>query len=109
MKPPKKLALGGLTYDVVTDPARIRREEHDAKCHLLGLTTAHKQMMHLCPDQPPGLQRVTLLHETLHVLLTDLALEEEQEELIVRIIARGLTDALRSNPQLTAFLTEKDA
>lgn len=106
---PKKLRLGPFTYEVTTDVRRLRLAENEEGCFLYGRSQYATQVINIDDSAAPDRQRVTLIHEILHTYLWDLDLPKETEELVCRIASNGLTDALRSNPALVAYLTEKNA
>jgi hypothetical protein len=75
-----------------------------------GRTRINHLQMYVDSTIPLPQQRVTTLHEVLHAVIAMLGLiagddAETVEERVVEQIATPLLDVLRSNPELTEWLT----
>jgi hypothetical protein len=65
----------------------------------------HGVQIELDATQPPGVVAVdTVLHECLHGILRCAGWPRKEEEKIVAAIATGITQLLRDNPQLLAWM-----
>ena len=65
--------------------------------------------INISPDAHDLVARSTLLHECLHAVVSDSGLKprwDEDEELYVSVLERGLFNLLRDNPALVEYLTE---
>lgn len=102
MRPPGRIKLGGQTWTVIT-------RAFDGDLNLYGRTRARQALIQLDPDQSATQARDTMLHELLHACVsnTPLNLSDEDEERVVRGITPWLLAALRDNPRLVAYLTER--
>ena len=58
----------------------------------------------LYEDLPPIMMIETLLHECLHGVLENMALEEEDEELLVETLSRAMVAGILDNPVLTRLI-----
>ena len=106
---PEALMIGPHCYEVRTDDRTLRdlRSDSDTgRCRPDDLT------IDVDPDHPLTIIAETLLHEALHACIAQAGLigvlaecEDELEERIVLTVSPVLLDALRSNPELVAFLT----
>jgi hypothetical protein len=107
VKLPRKLTIDGVTF-------RVRYHERRAAKPMPGgypeAGKYHRKRREIViwHGMPIELDRDTLLHELLHLLLDladDCALTDAQEEMAVTLIAPWLLRVLRDNPKLVAFLT----
>jgi hypothetical protein len=105
--PPHVLEIGGQPWRVeyvhgdsagVTETAEV------------GLTIGHKRLIKLDEDQAHPALLDTMLHEVLHAITIMTGLREELgkelDEKVVNRISPVLLDAIRSNAQLVAWLTD---
>lgn len=104
VNPPAHVDLGGHRYTVRCDDdtAKLLREE-EAR----GDSRPDRLLIRLDVDRPHTAVAETLLHETLHCAwsLTSLRQDDIDEEKVVAGLAPILLEALRRNPDLTAYLT----
>ena len=104
---PKTIHVGPL--DVAVKADRTRSE--DAKAN--GFCDVDELLIVIDPKQPPSLARQTLLHEVLHIASfmagiqkePALVVDDAAEERLVHTLTPWLLSALRSNPDLIAYLT----
>lgn len=105
---PKFIDVGPYRYTVTTDELTRQRAQEASQSSLLGQTDHDRLIMILKSDQPNGLMRDTLLHETLHLVtgITGVAFESglDKEELLVRRLSPILLEVLRRNPDLVTYL-----
>lgn len=104
MSVPKKLQLGHVTYDVVTDETQVAAIQLEVKEILYGYLQPRHQKLYINPNQGPDQMRDTVLHEVTHEAFPYGLVDEEIEEQIVRAVATNLLDYLRRNPKLVEFL-----
>lgn len=110
MKPPASIKVGPFDYTVLTDKTTCEQ----AVC-VYGQTMASRGTILLNPEQAPSQMRDTLLHEILHAAVDAASLSvgesapinDATEEQIVRALSPWILQAIRDNPRLVAFLTEK--
>lgn len=109
MKRPRRVEVGPFRFRVRWS----RKATHAAACAdgdlVLGSCSHRTETITVDPDQTPGMQRDTLLHECLHAVLgnSGAQLEDDEEERLVRTLSPLLLDLLRRNPTLVRFLLEE--
>jgi len=110
MRPPSKVQVGPLSYDVV-----LVATDHPAVSDCAGRTERGAQNIWIDRQTGPDQLRETVLHEVLHTVwgLAGLQMdiddvgEDSQGEKIINRVTPLLLDVLRRNPRLVAYLTEK--
>jgi hypothetical protein len=109
MMRPTRLQIGPHPYTVrfADDPTAVKQamhpEEHVSE-GLLGFASHQKNQIVVGTMLAPSQQRDTLLHEVLHSLLVQIAMDNER---LVWRLAPTLLDFMRRNPRAVDFLTEK--
>lgn len=94
---PRKLRVGAFTYTVGR-----------AKAPDLGHTDSDDLHINVSPDAHDLVAKSTLLHEALHAVVSDSGLKprwDEDEELYVGVLERGLFNLLRDNPAFVEYVT----
>ena len=69
-----------------------------------GLCNNQKGVILLNPSLTPSRLRTTLLHEVLHLILSQLDLDVKNEEHVVTVVSQALSDVIRNNPQFANIL-----
>lgn len=109
MKPPAKIRIGHAVFDVKTDASAVLDL---ATVAAAGSSDGNELVLKLRPDLPAQTSAETLLHEVLHMCLfvtgTDMLIEDDVEEKIVRPMAMALFGVLRDNPKFVAYLLNKE-
>lgn len=101
MTPPANIQVGPQTY-------HLAKVAHLADTHdKWGITSHGHSEIQICADQEASKERVTVLHEALHAVWFNAGdrRDKQDEEGAIRILASGLLDTLRRNPELVAYLT----
>jgi len=107
--PPKWITFGPIKVRVKDDDATLRKRERSHGEALMGVFVADECEIALCPTLQDQQRRSVLLHECLHALVDQTALDgdllagEAQEQLVSRLTP-ALLDMLRRNPELVAYL-----
>jgi hypothetical protein len=106
VKPPRRIRVGPVTYEVTSDALAVAEMGHDK----LGETQDDFARIVLHPKQSPAVRRVSLMHELLHAVNEhtglDDSLGDKVEEDVTNRIAPALLDTFRRNPKLVAYLME---
>lgn len=103
---PKTIRVGPYVYDVATDEAWLRQQEHSRSGGLRGATDHQQLRIVVGPDMALGMQRQTLWHEVKHAVIEAMTMSNDKrsdEDWISRT-APGELAVLRNNPDLVAFL-----
>ena len=112
-KRPEELRIGPFTYSVTWEPHVLDIGPdgiEDASRELLSARVDHYALaIHISTSIARPVQRKSLLHEVIHACnwISGHG-DTSSEEQFVRALAFPLLDVLRANPQLVAFLTERD-
>lgn len=97
-KPPKSIKDGGLTWTVLlveTIPGDDGKADRDT----LGLTDAEKLCVYIKSGLPIERMRQTFIHELIHIVLTGMG-HEDQDERLVDGIAHAIHRLTKDNPGL---------
>lgn len=117
---PETIIAGAVTYRVICDKHEFAQLERraDRKGDILGRSEHTEAVIYINPAAPTDVQRLTLLHECLHCLLYTVMgdpswenlgeKDAEREERVVCMFESPLLLLMRDNPDLVAYLTEKD-
>ena len=99
MTAPARLRIGAQWW-------QVRRAKLDGDRQKYGETDERRLRITLAPWVGPGQARDTLLHEVLHAIWSQTALDqdEDEQERIVRSFTPWLLQVLRDNPELVEFL-----
>lgn len=111
---PAKVVVRPLTYTVDASPAGMLheiREENDAQMY--GLHDGRQQRITVDPERPRDSVALTLLHEVGHACFYAGGFNDHDNaswsiESLIRVWAPRFLGVLRDNPDLIAYLTEKD-
>ncbi len=98
---PASIRIGYRDYDVVELPAREGEGEG-----IYGRHSAFLNRIEVRADVKPFERADTLLHEVLHGVWQMADLPKKDEERCVTLISRGLTQVIRDNPHLIAYLQD---
>lgn len=96
-----KVKIGSLDYGVnlVSD---LKRPEDD---HMLyGYITHLQQRIDVEEKMTVPMQKISLLHETLHGIIHQSGIIEDAEENLVIAMSHGLYALLRNNPELIQYV-----
>jgi hypothetical protein len=95
---PKKVRIGGIDYKVVHKPNPVSGE--NAVCY--GVFDSERCVIELNSerDMHPDRLGQTFLHELLHGAIFGAGVESEDEELLVKTMARGLYQIISDNPKI---------
>ena len=104
---PNKVKVGPFTYEIATDDKACDDAEAD------GVFQTKRARIVVRSGLDVQVERSVLLHELLHGCVNaggkdEEGLKHEHEEAAVVAMTNGLLHMLRSNPQLVAWLTQKD-
>lgn len=69
-----------------------------------GLCNNHRGVILLNPDMPKSRLKTTLLHEVLHIILSQLDLEVKNEEHVVTVVSQALSEVFKTNPQFANII-----
>lgn len=92
--PPAKVRIGPLSYRV-----RVRRRPTIRGKPVDGHITYSRVRIVLAAHLKPQMARLTLWHEIVHGILTHGAITD-QDERLVEVVAAGVVQVLRDNPEL---------
>lgn len=127
MPRPKSVRVGCLTYEIITDPERVRevsgQQDIEAGSEWAVFSDHDALVIGIRGDLPEFNQRRDVLHELLHCALRYAGVEPNQyarivarakhkhggysvEEFTVAAISGPLLSVLRDNPPLLAWLVE---
>lgn len=104
MKLPSKCKIGGVSFTI--------GNEHVSDPDNYGGLNLHTNYIFVNPKMGKEQQRLSLVHELLHVLVnysgakSVAKLTAEQEEILVTVMEPMLLSLLRDNPQIIKFLQE---
>lgn len=103
MKRPESIKIGPVCFAVTDDRAYC--DDHNA----WGKIKYAPQKIWLDPEQAEDFYAVTLFHEVLHGVfyIAGYVGNDNNEEMVTRLSA-PLLGVLRDNPELVAFLTQKE-
>lgn len=101
---PTRSRFMGQTYTISFDP--VVMVEGD-ECY--GCCTHDDQSIHVLDGMPHDRERDTVLHESLHQMLStaNVGLDEVLEEKIVTFLGSALVGHMRDNPTLWRYLLQK--
>ena len=96
MKIPKKLKIGGFTWNVKLESSTTSEQG------LFGATHFPSQTIYIQPDITPQKQEHTLIHEVLHAIfwqngLPRIMADDKQEEMIINSVSFGIHAFLKDN------------
>ncbi len=100
-----KVSVGELDYQVGL-VADLKRPETEAM--LYGYVSHLNQRIDIEEKMTEPMQKIALLHETLHAIVHQSGIIEDAEENLVIAISHGLYALLRNNPDLIAYITDKN-
>lgn len=108
-KVPATLKIGPFNYDIVLDAAQHNafRVKDGQDLDSIGNTDTAGQKIYIQSDLPYEVLSETLLHEIMHAIYYNSAIEhmkEPSEEVIVSLISIGLFSVLKENPKLVEYL-----
>jgi hypothetical protein len=94
---PKKVRIGGIDYKVVHKP---NPATGNAVCY--GVFDSERCLIELNSerDMHPDRLGQTFLHELLHGAIFGAGIESDDEELLVKTMARGLYQIIKDNPKI---------
>lgn len=99
---PTEFHHGGCDWTIVRDSAVLQAQERR------GLSRLDKLEVAIDDTLPIVIQRLTLLHELIHVSLRSLAGGDYPEERFALVTEEGLFALLTDNPQLRHFIWPED-
>jgi len=99
MSVPSRIRILGFTFAVTQEDA------HDF--NHAGEIDHIRQRIRIKPNRAPDETRETLLHEVIHGIAYASAVDLSERK--VRALTRALYSVLRDNPDLVAYLTQRDA
>ena len=94
---PKKVKIFNCIYTIKQLPQGLAED-------LDGNVITETLSIYINANRPPAIQRETLLHEVIHVLVETLQLDKALEEEICTRIAMGLMTVMMDNPKLKKYL-----
>lgn len=100
-KAPASIKIGGQFYSV-EEAKELRNDKGEP---LFGDCDEDILQIRYEKGMRRGKRQEIILHEVLHLVMSDLGLEKEAEEKLVTISSKSLLQILRDNPQLVSFLT----
>jgi hypothetical protein len=101
---PTKLKIGPVDY-TVKQVKKLRDTDSEGKTRSLhGDIAWTKARIRIRKDQAESRKVVTLVHEALHGLLENAAFDGPHPENVIAILAFGLVELLRDNPELVALI-----
>ena len=101
---PGKVTIGPYTYAVLCQPIIDNRGYHNRT----------QQQIVIDADGGPDARRDTLIHELLHAILSNAGTDQDSDEqrkateAFIERVSSGWLGVIRDNPDLIAYLTEKD-
>ena len=100
MQIPKKVRIGGIDYTIKRVP-RLVSADGDL-CN--GLFDSNRSVIELNSENELSQGRIeqVLIHEILHGIVFTTGLNLEDEEITVNVLAKGLYQVIKDNPQLFA-------
>lgn len=106
MREIKKVRINGHHYDLAYyDKSNIRKDECYGECQ------KHRNQILIAPNLNKSVEKETVIHEMLHAIWSEYSLDnffpEEQEEVLVTTLAKGIHSVLENNPKLMNYLKEK--
>lgn len=108
---PASVKAGPLDYVVTTDAGELGKACRDQGSNLFGSCDHPSLKIVVDPEQAAGQARESLLHETLHALVTLTGLGDEwgerKEEAFCRRFSPALLGLLRDNRGLVDYLLEE--
>jgi hypothetical protein len=108
VKPPNSVVIGPYRYEVSVDEAAINAHSVNVQEECIGRVDRWDQTIVIRPGLGADVERESVLHELLHVVTRVVGLgQHDNEERFVTAMAPTLLDALRRNPRLVRYLTEK--
>lgn len=104
-----KVQIGALTFTIEEVEHLYSEREGGLMQPLLGRIQFSDQKISLLEDQGAESKQVALMHEILHEIWRQAALDNEQdEEQIISALAFGVVAVLKANPRLAGQLTDND-
>lgn len=102
MKLPNKIRIGFQEYDL------IRNDEGLKTAGYLGLTRKDDGTIEYFAGTDPGTLADTLIHEVLHGIVHNYFYQVEgmDEEGVVTMMAHGLTQVIKDNPEFVKVITK---
>ena len=100
MQIPKRVRIGGIDYAIKHVP-RLVSADGDL-CN--GIFDSNRCEIKLNREDELSTERVhqTLVHEIMHGIVYTMSLNLEDEEITVNVLAKGLYQVIKDNPQLFA-------
>ena len=97
MQIPSKVRIGGIDYKVVHKPNPASGE---SVCY--GVFDSERCVIELNSERDMHPDKVcqTFLHELLHGAISGAGIESDDEEVLVRAMARGLFQIIKDNPRI---------
>lgn len=106
------MTLGPFDIPIVREWKAIGAQEEAVGQVLLGFSHLDSLTFLVRPEQHPTVERDTIVHEMVHLLLDSASLHDiiphDNEEAFVRRLSPILLMILRDNPELVAYLLAKD-
>ena len=100
MRIPEKVRIGGIDYKVVFK-ANPLNGTNDVCYGVFDSEVCEIQLNNERPMHPERLKQ-TFLHELLHGAIWECGIESEDEEMLVKTMARGLFQIINDNPEIFA-------
>jgi len=100
MRIPEKVRIGGIDYKVVFKP-NPTNGTNDVCYGVFDSELCEIQLNNEREMHPERLKQ-TFLHELLHGAIWECGIESEDEELLVKTMARGLLQIINDNPEIFA-------
>lgn len=93
--------------DFLTEANTLKYRLPDAErvpLDAFGLCNNQRGVILLNPDMPKSRLKTTLLHEVLHIILSQLDLEVKNEEHVVTVVSQALSEVFKTNPQFANII-----
>jgi len=106
IKRPEKHRVAGAILSIKWEPKGAITQDGD---HCFGVTANDTHDVRIEDGLPPFLERDTLMHELLHVLIRrgKLDIDEDEEEKVCELLGTALVGHIQDNPTFWRFMTKK--
>lgn len=99
---PSVIEIGATTYSVTTEKD-LHATVDDKKIGLNGHILHDEGRIKIEKGLPLTRRRLTLMHEVVHGVLENMGMDTQDEHTVL-LLGYGLTDVLRRNPDLVAYI-----
>lgn len=105
-KPPKRVRVANVTYNIVIDEVELHKKIIDVDLHLYGYCEVEQANIYIKPGLAPDIERDTLCHELGHAVWSAVGLTEgkRKEEGYLCAFVPTYIDMLNRNPKLRKYL-----